>query len=93
MAQVPHGLCLHYDDGAGRHWYLELRAPQYLRAGDIDWHGIFQTAQLREAACIIGEHEPFEGMVEKFFTSIVPLLVLRDRALVGWRFEPVSAIG
>ena len=43
MAEVLDGLSLHYDDGAGRHWYPELRAPQYLRASDIDWHGVFQT--------------------------------------------------
>lgn len=41
MAEVPDGFPVDYDDGTRRHWYLELRAPQYLRAGNIDRHGIF----------------------------------------------------
>ena len=42
MAKVLAGFSFEYDDGAGGHWHFELRAPQYFRAGDIDWHGIFQ---------------------------------------------------
>lgn len=39
MAQILDGLSFCYDDGAGRYWYPKLRAPQHLRALDIDWHG------------------------------------------------------
>ena len=42
MAEVLVGFSFEYDDGARRHWNFELCAPQYFRAGDIDWYGIFQ---------------------------------------------------
>ena len=42
MVEVLAGFSFEYDDGARRHRYFELRAPQYLRAGDTNWHGIFQ---------------------------------------------------
>ena len=42
MAEVLVGFPFEYDDGAGRHRDFELCAPQYFRASDIDWHGIFQ---------------------------------------------------
>ena len=42
MAEALVGFSFEYADGAGRHWHFELRAPQDFRAGDNDWHGIFQ---------------------------------------------------
>ena len=53
MAEVPDGVPFHNDDGAGCRRCPKLRAPQYFRASNIDWHGISQLAKRVDTSVII----------------------------------------